>query len=602
MESPRAPRAIAVLIVALMLLHAVAYPFATVLLDSSRDLSQAWAIVQGEPLLLGPRIDDRFHLGPVWFWLLAAPLAASKSAAFTLLCVGLLASLKFPLAYACGKRMLDARFGVFWAVALALPGWNSLQPMFPTHTNLVEALMLAALLPLIRLWQREEAHGWCAYGLLQGLAFHAHPATVLLLPLAAAVAWQRRAMLRGDAASMAGGAALAVLPFAPMLWHEASHGWPMLGTLFARGVGGGILGVLELARGVFVQGPGSAFAPGGAKWVSLAAIVFPLLALTLVPGWATALAQRRGLGRVLLAALLAFVLLAAMRARTPFYMVYAWLPFGAAVLAVAWWSLWQVPRARSIASVAVGLCLASAAAATALQLRDAHAGQSTLLAGSVADVRKVSAPRRVPLLPAWLLDRWGRDVCEANRPTVVHGDLALLVDAALAISVRLACDRTDLVGIGGGANLPDAVHLAGLTPGQRRILGEVHAGWPQAFSQGPVRVVASGQTTPVATGGLLELRPRSIGALVAREIEFMAPRHSVIAVGLPFAVYDEARVENVDAAGFAREPIFTGAATRLYRCDECTSVAVTWRIVVRTREPERLDILVLTPVAATSPD
>jgi hypothetical protein len=438
--------------------------------------------------------------------------------------------------------------------------------------------------------------------LLAGLALHAHPATVLLAPLAVAVAWQRRAAWRAEWPSMAGGATLALLPFAPMLWHEATHGWPMLGTLFARGPGSGVGGLFALARGVFVQGPMSAFAPGGPVAMLLVAVLFPLLAISLVAGLPMALSRRRELWIMPAWAAVSFLLLAALRERTPFYMVYVWLPFGAATLGLAWWGLWQTPRARPMAHLAAATCLALALVATGLQLRDAHAGQTVMLAGSVADVRKVSAPVRVPLLPAFLLDHWGRETCAAGRPVVLHGDLALLVDAALAISVRMACDQPGLVGIGGGADLADAMHVAGLTPGQRRVLGDAGAGWPQAFSDGPARVVAAAGTTPVASGGLLELRPRSTGEAVAREFEFMAPRASAIAISLPFAPYDGARVESVGADGAERAPLFAGAATRVYLCDECRGVAVQWRVVLRTREPERIDLVVLTPAATASRD
>ena len=75
----------------------------------------------------------------------------------------------------------------------------------------------------------------------------------------------------------------------------------------------------------------------------------------------------------------------------------------------------------------------------------------------------------------------------------------------------------------------------------------------------------------------------------------MAQRAAAIAVSVPFAQYDGARIESVAANGAERAPLLTGAATRIYRCDECPGVAVEWRVVLRTREPDRLDIVVLAP-------
>jgi hypothetical protein len=601
----------------LMLLHVLPYPFATVLLDTSRDLSQAWDIVQGGAAWLGPRIDDRVHLGPLWFWLLAPVLGVTHSVAATLAFEGALAALKFPLAYACGKRLLDARFGLLWALALALPGWNALQPMFPTHTNLAEATMLAALLALIRLWQQGAARGWCAYGLLQGLALHAHPSTALLLPAAAAVAWQRRAQWRSDWTPLILGVALAVLPFLPMLWHEAAHGWPTFAAMQREGGSEwrAVAGAFALARGVFVYGPMTAFAAGDGGMTATTAsaaesssapavAAWALIALTTLSliGWRWAVARRRALWRVPLCMLLAFLLLAALRERTPFYMVYAWLPFGAALLAGAWWALWDLPRLRVLAWSAAAACGAGALFAAAVQLRAAHDGVGLLPAGSVADVRRDPAPRNVPLLPAFVLDRWGREVCARQRPVVLHGDLALLVDAALAMPARMACDGADQVRIGGGARFADAWHVAGLTPGQWRRVEGVDGGWPQAFSESPWRVVAASGTTPVASGGLLALRERSTEVLRTRELEFSAPRDAALSIGLPFAPYDEARIESVQADGSAREPLLMGATSQVYRCDDCSGAQVQWRVVLRTREPERLDVVLLKPAAAVSRD
>ena len=606
MSDPPRRRTALIVIAALMLLHVAAYPFATVLLDTSRDLSQAWAIVEGATPLLGPRIDDRFHLGPLWFYLLALPLASTKSVAATLSFVGLLAALKFPLAYACGKRLFDARFGLLWAVALVLPGWNALQSMFPTHTNLVETMMLAALLPLIRLWQLGDSRWWMAFGLLFGLAFHAHPTVLVMLPLAIAVAWRRRDSWRGEIAPMLGGVALAVLPFAPMLMHEAAQGWPMFGTLFKASDSNSLTalaGAWKFMVGAQMFGALAALAPlGFDKGAVPLAIWFagmPLLAC--VFAYRPGLRMPREAWGVPLAAVLAWLLLAALRERTPFYMVYAWLPFAACVTALGWWQLWRLPRGRALALAIAGSVVVGALAVTTLQMRDAHRGL-TPMAGNVADVRKAASPRPLPLLPAFLLDHWGREICAQERDVVLHGDLALLVDAALAMPVRMVCDRAERVHIGGGAGLAGAWHVLGLTPGQRHALHGSDGGWPQAFSEGPLRVVAAARTTPVASGGLLSLRPRSGGEQQVRELEFDAPRGAAVLIGLPLAPYDEARIGIVSADGVVQAPVLSGATSRVYRCDDCSGEAVAWRIAVSTREPERLDVVLLTPAAAASRD
>jgi hypothetical protein len=604
-ESP-SRRTVLIVLAALMALHVVVYAFAEVLLDSSRDLSQAWAIVEGAHPLLGPGIDNRFHLGPSWFYLLAVPLALTRSATAALLWVGLLSALKFPLAYVCGKRLLDARFGLLWALALAAPGWNSLQAMFPTHTNLVETMMLAAFLPLIRLWRGGAAYGWCIFGLLFGLALHAHPTVVAMLPLVFAVAWRRREAWRGDIVAVAAGVALAVLPFVPMLVHETTHGWPMFDTLFkgtSSNASVALAGAGRFIAGVQMHGALAALAPlgTGVGVVALAAwfACMPALACMAVfhPSWRA----RREAWAIPFAAVFAWLLLSAVRERTPFYMVYAWLPFAACLTAYGCWLLWRLQRGRRLALAMMGSIAAGALLVAAVRVQDAHDGL-VWLPGNVSDVRRSAPPHAMPLLPVFLLDHWGREVCAQPRHIVLHGDLALLVDAGLALPVRMVCDGAERVHIGGGAALADAWHVVGLTPGQRRILGDAGARWSQTFTESPLRVVAASGTTPVANGGLLSLRTRRESGLQERELQFEAPRAAIVQIGLPFVPYDEARVERAEADGVGREPLLTGAASQLYRCDGCAGDTVRWRVVLRTREPERLDVVLLNPVAAASRD
>lgn len=593
---------------ALMLLHIAPYPFATVLLDTSRDLSQAWGIVQGEVAWLGPRIDDRVHLGPLWFWLLAPMLGLTKSVAATLAFEGVLASLKFPLAYGCGRRLVDARFGLLWAVALALPGWNALQSMFPTHVNLVEATMFGALLPLIALWQRGPGRAWLVYGLMQGLALHAHPSTVLVVPLALAVFWRRRVSWLADLPWLAGGVVLAIAPFVPMLLHEAVHGWPMVASLGQGGSDGwrAVVGAPAFAWGVFVQGPVAALASA-----PLIAYLLVVVVMASLYGWWALLRATppssfprvscKGLWWLPVIAVLAFAMLAALRERTPFYMVYAWLPFGAAVLAGAWWAGLRSRGGRVLAGMAIGMCVGGAVSVAVLQLRSAHDGLAMVMSGSVSDVRRVSEPRELPLLPAVVVDRWGHEACADRREVIVHGDLALLADASLALGARMACNGGDRVFIGGGADSFDARHIAGLTPGQHEHLFGAVADWSSVLSTAPLRVVASRGSTPVAAGGLLQLRPRSTSAPERREIEFLAPRDAAVSIGLPFAPYDAARIEHVSAEGMERSPVLQGASVRVYRCEGCERSVVSWRVTIRSSEPERLDIVLLTaPAAAAS--
>ncbi len=93
-------------VTALLFALAVAiFPQAGLVIDSGRDLANAWLIAQGEFFpLVGPDIFGTWKLGPVWFYLLAVPLLFNGSLFTVSLWIGVSASLKIPLAYLLGRR------------------------------------------------------------------------------------------------------------------------------------------------------------------------------------------------------------------------------------------------------------------------------------------------------------------------------------------------------------------------------------------------------------------------------------------------------------------------------------------------------------------
>ncbi len=582
-----------------LLVICCALPFfgATLILDITRDLVAAAGIAAGESYpLRGPVFNAMMHLGPVWYYLLALPIGLTHSIAATLLFVGILSALKFPLAYACGKRLHDWRFGVAWAAMLAFPGWSLGSAVIVTHTAVVEsALLLVAWLGVL-LVQTGQRPLWLALGLAAALAVHAHPSAVVLAPLLLIVPWQRRAAWRMDAPWILGALFTAALTLMPVLVAEAHAGWPALEPLRAYAMtrlDAGSERVLPFVRGVFIDGAllPSEYLSDGALAMGLRMALAALAAL--VVGGILRAFSVRGIRSVLWVSIAAVVLAASglflLRPVTPFYMALVAVPPTAAVLAiglVAWRSPLPLRCALGLAAVlAVASCL--------LLMQAAAVGLASLPVERIGNVRSADA-RAIPvaLLPAWQLDALAREVCANDRDVIVHSELASLLDASLFLSARLRCGGTHRIRIGGGAKHVAADHRLGLTPALARRLGLPGGNsWRSAWAQRPKRVIAAADSQALPTGDIYPLRERSRNAASLHRWRFTAGRSDVILVSQLFYAYDGARTVAVRANGTLQAPLIRTNAMTAYRCDGCGEV-VAWSVEAITPHPGRADIVV----------
>ena len=164
-----------------MAIYLCCAPFAISHLDFARDIGIALEIANGERWpLYGPLLNGNLHLGPAWYYLLAVPLWLTHSWIVVVLMVAFIASLKFPLAYALGSRLVDPWFGVLWALMLGLPGWNSLDVLLMEHTSFVATCVLGFLWMLVRYSETGSPRYLYGLALLYALSLHAHPSTYAL--------------------------------------------------------------------------------------------------------------------------------------------------------------------------------------------------------------------------------------------------------------------------------------------------------------------------------------------------------------------------------------------------------------------------------------
>lgn len=587
------------LLVFLSLVTVVPFAFGPLHLDGVRDLEAAWNITRGIRLpLAGPIINDSVHLGPVWFYILAIPLAISHSLTFTLLFAGVLAALKFWLAEALGRQTMGARFGLLFAVALALPGWSLLAPIVFTHTALIETAMLATAYCLLRLAQGRSPRWWAAYGMLQALALHTHPATVLLLVLVPLVGWMRFGRVGcGTAADLRWlglGLLAGLLAFLPAVLYEAEHHWQGFEQV-GRFVSGhtpftAMLATPTLWYGIALRGPDVLFsylasttAGELARWLW---IVLMAAALVGCIGAAQLASKRRILVATAAVTCVSLLLLAALRAQTPYYMAQAWIPFWSALIALGWWAPGRKAAGPVIAGVAA-LCTIGSVSV----IQRAEQGLIQLPVLSVSNVRQASPVFGLPVIPAWRLEYLGRDLCTNPVPTVLHGPLAQGYDNMLGLPGRMVCGDTPWVTVGGGAAETDAVHLLGLTPAQLQNLGLQDAGWLETFSLKPNRIVAASGTSVLADGKAYPFRTRQTSPPPLLTYSFETAGSERVVFSTLFGPYEESKVVTISANGHQPRQLLQDSVSSVWHCGDCDPGPVHWRLEVRSRSAV-VDLLV----------
>jgi uncharacterized membrane protein YbaN (DUF454 family) len=578
----------------LMLSHALPYAWATVTLDTARDLAAAHRIVDGEVLLRGPQFNGLFHLGPIWFYLLAPVLALTKSQAWTLLWVGFLAALKFPLAYRIGRSIRDTALGLCLAGLMALPGWSSLGSMFPTHTVMVEAAVLLQLLLMFRLSIGADSNYWAWLGLAGGLALHAHPSAAFVLLLIPVVLWTRRRTFQPtEMIPMLLGALLFALPLLPMVLAEWREGWPAFEPTLAfakqNGTPYALSTALNIAYGTFVEGPKVAFGLVEASaWTRCALISMGVLAVVGLLG-----NLRRGghRDRVLLALTLLMpialsLLLAGLRDYTPFYMGLVLIPFGCMAIAMGMSRL-QLVRAWILVLVTLAVL------GSAILIAIAEVGRATVNVARTFNVANAT-PKIVDaaLLPAWQLDALGREFCSTKREQVLHGYLAVLYDASLALGPELKCGKRSGVAFSGpGASASE--HWLGLPPDLALRLGiQQERTWNDTPKIG---VQALWPEKPLEPADRLHY-PHHRGSdkpAFAHQWRVSSAAASVLVTTDLLYPYRVNRVEAVFADQRPARQLASANVTQVWDCDHCSGATIQWEVRGTSNDPDVLDIVAI---------
>jgi hypothetical protein len=568
--------------------------------DPGRDVAVAWSIVRdGATPLLGPLIAGHAHLGPAWFYALALPLALWPAWLSVALFVMLVGACQFPLAFAAGRRLADARLGMLWALALAMPGWASFESVGFASTNVMRTLTLATVYVLVRVRDAPRLAGWLGAGLLASLATHAHPSCAWLVLVAAAAAWRRPgaagAPLRPRAAALLAVAAGFALPFLPLL------AAPPAVVASTYDVAGANAGIANLARvpallwSIAWRGPqaimSAVYPPAHVPAANVALLAALAGIAGALRGVAAAIGGDRAARLGVALTLVSVVFVALIRPVTPVYMAYSIVPGYALLVAAGWRALLR--RWPFATAIGVGVVLATALAVGVGVVRSMRDGGGRI-EPVIADIT-----RPLPATPTppdvWLAaldaDRLGRALCVAPAP--VHGALAYVLDVFYAMPLRMHCAAEVPRFTQEAAGTPAAGRL-GLAMRHYRALGAAPSQRIGGIGlEAVARIVAAPPRRDLPQDDTYPPHPYIAGAPLRIGYAFDAPSAEVLVVANPRVTWMPGWTSDVRCDGTALAPVSADLVTRLYRCP--AGSLHRWQVNVAAADPQAIEIVSFVP-------
>lgn len=593
----RLPRAGLWLIAALLIVQLLRVPYAATHLDFARDLFVAWRFLHGEEVpLAGPVLAGTLHLGPAWYWLLAALLGMTRSWLGVVLLLGLLSATQVLLAWRVGRALHSERAGLLWAALLALPAWSSFEWMLPQHYVLTTPLVLAFLLCAVRFVQHGGGGAFAGMALSLVLAVHAHPSSIGLAWLALGVfahaLWQRR--LRWTA--FAGAVALGLLPLLPYLLWSAQNDFADFHAGGAYLSDGRSTGTPATALPLLYQATLGGLhywldsLLGWPSW-ALLALQCVLGALLLAAG--AGLLQlyrdpaRRPLLWLALAAVAAIALTTALiRSATPYYMTTPLRVVGLGALALGLAQLQWRAFAPWLRRFAIGLALGLNLVCTVAAARFLVAGNWPFDFQALFNVVGARAePAPLLLLPAYAMRASGEFLCSEPAASV-HGAYARHLLYDYAMETRLSCARSD-VQVGGAD--PARRHWLGLSRQLARQAGLAPDRRIGSLAVFPVRRVLAGDAFAMPAQPVYPVHLPVVNPAQPRRYALRLAAGERLAVSTMAFFIPAPTVEFI--AGSALRLLAEDGISRVYACDGCSG-EIEVELIVTTAHFSDTDIVV----------
>jgi hypothetical protein len=451
-----------------MAAYIAGYAFSASHTDTADELLRAYQIRHGSRFPTeGPPLGQVLHLGPVWYYIVSIPLFLHDSWLSAALFVGIVCSLKFPLAYYCGSALVDRRFGVLWASALLLPGWATLEELVFLNPNAVCTAVLGILAISIALARRVTYGRLSTAGLLLGLAAHIHPtaapAAFFLVPGLARTRRAGKSILIAFVALLAPIVAL-ILPY---LVSQGGRGFPdwaasnhyvaaevtLRGALNAPQIAWAFLsrgGALVMQRVVGL----------GADTSHLVSVAAAIVFLVLVGSASSSRTNMRAFWAATGTAFIFTCWVGMMRTTTPFQFTWVLEPWYGALVALG---LYRVlpPMSRVAVSVAALSALVLNIVVLWFLAHVVVAGEG-VLDSRVMDIKQRSPAQvyRDTWFPAVGHAALGRMLCRAPTAASLHGPLAYIADKDLGLDSLFTCNSRRPLWM---AKSSAALHIVGMS-------------------------------------------------------------------------------------------------------------------------------------------
>jgi len=595
----RRENALAIGVVAtLMAVYIAGAAWSAAIQDTARDVYYAYSIRHGLWFpMQGPVLGGAVHLGPAWFYLMAFALLFSDGWLAIALFAALLASLKFPLAYALGKRCVDARFGLLWACALALPGWSTFEQLIFFNPNPAAACVLGALLLWLRSLERNSLRLAFGMGLLLALSLHVHPTCAPLMALGVHAVWRAPRRVALAIAMLIG----FFLPFVPYVAHEFVAGAPdaasaarymkdqvsafqavnaplVLGAWFAAGP--------QAIAGYLWKAPLAVSIACGIAASLPAAAAIMALATHRMPGPARAAAIGLAAGCVVFA-----VVPAVLRPTTPWYFVYALAPFGAGLIASGLWLRLRAAAPAALASACVAIVAIHAC--VSWQVASLVRSGEGQLSSRILDVKQWRGKQVYAdtWYPAAGRASLGTFLCSSGNVSALHGHLAFIEDRSVGVDALFACGtRANLLLMGAD---PAAAHWVGMSRAFWSRLDAAPECWSGSLGIATAAAVAwPAQGIGIADGRAYFPRQTSRSQPHATTVRFQAAPGQALLISNPLLGYEA--MADVQAAADERPvaPLATNDLSRLFVAPEGGGV-VTWTLTFSASSPESIDVVLL---------